>query len=364
MLDVSAPHRREVGSSGSRTAPVAIIGEAPGANEVSRGQPFVGAAGGVLDSCLHGAGIIRAEVYLTNLIKHKLDKDELSQYYVAPQRGRGWFTDAGLDWVVRLWTELASNGHSILVPLGKPAFSAFTGQDSITKYRGYIFEIPERVEWKRPDGYVSRDVPHRLVGMKVLPSIHPAATLHGSPWQWRYYLAGDLEKVRAHSSPGLVRPQRNLTIARTYEEMLQWLDHYSSVDSGNTPISVDIEVMNYCLSCFCISDSPQHSVTFPVYDTLTEFQECNVYRAFAAVLDTDRPKIFQNGMFDIHYLWSRYGIVTRGFTDPHSYYDTMLGHSVMYPDFLKSLAFLGSLYCGTQEYWKDMAKFKNVKEDS
>lgn len=364
MLDVTQGHKREVPADGSRNAAIAIIGEAPGMHELSRGKPFVGAAGGVLDKCLHGAGIIRAEVYLTNVIKHKLDANELHHYYVSPQRGKGWFTDAGLEWVVRLWTELGSNHHHILVPLGKPAMSALTGEDSITKYRGYVFEMPDRIGWKRPDGTVYRDVPHRLVGMKVLPSIHPAATLHGSPWQWRYYLAGDLEKVRANSDPGLFRPQRNLIIARTYEDMMRWLEHYSRDDEDISPLSVDIEVMNYCLSCFCISESPSMSVTFPVYDTLTEQQECSLYRALQRVMQNRRPKIMQNGMFDTHFLWTRYGIATAGITEKESYMDTMLGHSVMYPDFLKGLGFLGSLYCGTQEYWKDMAKFKNVKEDS
>ena len=37
--------------------------------------------------------------------------------------------------------------------------------------------------------------------------------------------------------------------------------------------------------------------------------------------------------------------------------DTMIGHSIIYPDFLKGLEFLGSVYTDLT-YWKDEADFK------
>jgi len=42
----------------------------------------------------------------------------------------------------------------------------------------------------------------------------------------------------------------------------------------------------------------------------------------------------------------------------------MVAHSIMYPELRKGLDFLGSLYCGTQAYWKDKVKFTNIKEES
>ena len=42
----------------------------------------------------------------------------------------------------------------------------------------------------------------------------------------------------------------------------------------------------------------------------------------------------------------------------------MIAHSIMYPELLKGLAFLGSMYCGSQEYWQDMVHFDNIKEES
>lgn len=47
-----------------------LIGEQPGDREDVEGHPFVGPAGGVLDRALGEAGIDRADVYVTNVVKH------------------------------------------------------------------------------------------------------------------------------------------------------------------------------------------------------------------------------------------------------------------------------------------------------
>ena len=70
-------------------------------------------------------------------------------------------------------------------------------------------------------------------------------------------------------------------------------------------------------------------------------------------------KVVQNGIFDIHFLLTRCGIEVRG-----PIQDTMIAHSIMYPELRKGLDFLGSIYCGTQAYWKNMVKWDNIKEDS
>jgi len=49
---------------------VLLVGEQPGDQEDRQGQPFVGPAGAVLDKALADAGIRRADVYLTNAVKH------------------------------------------------------------------------------------------------------------------------------------------------------------------------------------------------------------------------------------------------------------------------------------------------------
>jgi DNA polymerase len=55
---------------GRKTAAKVFVGEQPGDQEDKQGRPFVGPAGRVLDRALDEAGLDRADVYLTNAVKH------------------------------------------------------------------------------------------------------------------------------------------------------------------------------------------------------------------------------------------------------------------------------------------------------
>jgi DNA polymerase len=56
--------------AGPRDARVMLIGEQAGDQEDRSGEPFVGPAGRLLDAALADAGIDRAALYVTNVIKH------------------------------------------------------------------------------------------------------------------------------------------------------------------------------------------------------------------------------------------------------------------------------------------------------
>jgi uracil-DNA glycosylase family protein len=55
---------------GKQTSTVMFVGEQPGDKEDLSGRPFVGPAGALLDRALDEAGIDRAQVYVTNVVKH------------------------------------------------------------------------------------------------------------------------------------------------------------------------------------------------------------------------------------------------------------------------------------------------------
>ena len=55
--------------TGSVNAKLMIISEAPGYWEDQKGEPFVGAAGKILDELLNSVGIKREEVYICNVLK-------------------------------------------------------------------------------------------------------------------------------------------------------------------------------------------------------------------------------------------------------------------------------------------------------
>jgi len=55
---------------GPAEASLMLVGEQPGDQEDLQGRPFVGPAGKVLDRALAEAGIERAQVYISNAVKH------------------------------------------------------------------------------------------------------------------------------------------------------------------------------------------------------------------------------------------------------------------------------------------------------
>src|SRR3954447_9354985 len=57
-------------SEGRRGARLMLVGEMPGDREDRQGKPFVGPAGRELDKALAAVGIDRADVYITNAVKH------------------------------------------------------------------------------------------------------------------------------------------------------------------------------------------------------------------------------------------------------------------------------------------------------
>ncbi len=56
---------------GCRSADLMIVGEAPGAEEDRRGEPFVGRAGRLLDEMLRAIDLSRDGVYITNILKSR-----------------------------------------------------------------------------------------------------------------------------------------------------------------------------------------------------------------------------------------------------------------------------------------------------
>jgi uracil-DNA glycosylase len=134
-----------VPGEGSATAPVVIVGEAPGASEDKQGRPFVGRAGRLLDELLEEAGLDREAVFITNVLKAR------------PPGNR----DPRADEVAhhRPWLEaqLEVVEPRLLVPLGRHALARFAPDAKISEAHGRV---------------VSRD------GRTLFPMFHPAAALH------------------------------------------------------------------------------------------------------------------------------------------------------------------------------------------
>ncbi len=67
------PHNHVVFGNGNVDAEIMFIGEAPGADEDAKGEPFVGKAGQLLNKIINVMGYQRADVYVANILKCRPD---------------------------------------------------------------------------------------------------------------------------------------------------------------------------------------------------------------------------------------------------------------------------------------------------
>jgi len=75
LLKKNFPKKNLVFSDGNKNAKIMIIGEAPGKNEDKQKVPFVGRAGKVLDKLLFSISLNRQQVYITNVVNYRPDKN-------------------------------------------------------------------------------------------------------------------------------------------------------------------------------------------------------------------------------------------------------------------------------------------------
>jgi len=64
-------YRKPVFGEGLHGAKILLIGEAPGAEETKFGHPFVGKAGKQLDALFCRFGVMRADAFITNVVKYR-----------------------------------------------------------------------------------------------------------------------------------------------------------------------------------------------------------------------------------------------------------------------------------------------------
>jgi len=109
-----------------------LVGEQPGDAEDLRGRPFVGPAGQVLDHALAELGIDRADLYLTNAVKHfKFTRSGKARLHAK--------ANASEQQACRQWleAEIATVNPAVIVCLGATAATALLGPGvELMKIRG------------------------------------------------------------------------------------------------------------------------------------------------------------------------------------------------------------------------------------
>jgi DNA polymerase len=133
---------------GDPNARVMLVGEAPGKNEDLQGEPFVGAAGKLLDELLIEIGLQRSEVYIANVLKCR------------PPGNRDPLPDEIDCCKGYLREQIRLIRPEVVVTLGNFATKLLLNTDTgITRLRGRLHP------W--------------WLGSSLVPTFHPAAALRG-----------------------------------------------------------------------------------------------------------------------------------------------------------------------------------------
>jgi uracil-DNA glycosylase len=130
------PATQTVFGEGLKKSRVMFVGEQPGDKEDRAGRPFVGPAGRELDRTLDAVGIDRAEVYVTNVVKHfAFEERGKRRMHRTPKR---FEIEACKPWLDQ---ELRVVGPEALVLLGATAAKALLGSSfRVTQHRGELLD--------------------------------------------------------------------------------------------------------------------------------------------------------------------------------------------------------------------------------
>jgi uracil-DNA glycosylase len=145
-----------VPGEGSGAAGVMLVGEAPGRNEDETGRPFCGAAGKKLDLGLAEAGIDRASVFITSIVKCR------------PPANRDPTNDEKAACRPYLAEQVEALRPGVIVALGRHGLHGLMGELPMDFYslRGRFLETP--------------------AGIPVFVSLHPAAIIYRPKWKEDY----------------------------------------------------------------------------------------------------------------------------------------------------------------------------------
>jgi uracil-DNA glycosylase family 4 len=152
-----------VPGEGPSDARIMLVGEGPGFNEDKLGRPFVGAAGKFLDTVLlPHAGLTRAEVYITNVVKHR------------PPNNRDPLPDELAACRPYLDRQIELINPRVIVTLGRHSLGSFFPGELISRVHGQVR---------------SKD------GRYFFHMYHPAAALHQE--KLRHTLENDMKRLGA-----------------------------------------------------------------------------------------------------------------------------------------------------------------------
>lgn len=366
------------GTSGPADAPVVLVGESWGLDELAEEKPFVGQSGQELDRMLREAGLNREEILCTNVVNKKPPKNELGRLFLPFSKGA--FTYRGLNPTTeimrelsRLKDQLTRFPRSLIIAAGNWSLWSISDVTGITtKKYGDNFSVHEPTgitSWRSSQIHTDT-LPSRV---KLLPIVHPAAILR--EWKWRQTTVQDLR--RAHQLRDWEPSRINICIPKSYDEIVAWFAPIVKRIARGEKVRLanDIETFKRRLISvvgfaeggynaegralvipFIRASGPKGIREFTSWwDTKTE---ARIFHFIRYILS--HPNILlegQNYLYDTQFFIRWFGIT------PRCDFDTMLAQHLLFPGTPKSLDFLSSLYCFYHRYWKEDGKDWNLDGD-
>ena len=337
---------------------VVFVGEAPGKEEVDAKEGWIGQAGRCLQRACGVAKIPWENAGKSNVVKRRPFNDsndfdrgfyETIEEPIYTKTGKLSKKTKRIkqptveyhEWLVELERELQAQSPNLVVACGNEALAAITGHKGITNYRGSVLES----RWKRENDGVS---------IKVLATEHPSYIIQGNTERF-WILAHDLKKAKREMEFPEIRREK----WESYPDPMHQVERVTYAlgllrCNPSWKWTLDVETRAGTLACFAVGYRSSSGVVIsfcvPIQTASGAYwspeEELQVWEALRATAKANPNLSNQNIEYDIYYLL-RYGVEPSGV-----YMDTMLAHSVLYPEFPKGLDFLCSFYLEDVVYYK------------
>ena len=136
---------------GNPNAEIVFIGEAPGKKEDESGLPFMGASGKLLNEMLATIGLLRSDIYITNIVKYR------------PPNNRDPLQSEKQAFLPYLLAQLEVIQPTLLITLGRHSMNSILPGQQI----GNIHGQKQYAQLQKNSNPVA-----------ILPLYHPAAALY------------------------------------------------------------------------------------------------------------------------------------------------------------------------------------------
>lgn len=358
--------------------PVVLVGEAWGKNEEELKAPFVGSSGITLFDIMAQVGFITLSA---------TDKENIKQYWKTKNP---YFTKLVWEAHPELYPtnvfNLRPKNNRILTLCG-PKSEAVLGYPQLTKnkyvdlqYQTELDRLHKELEDVQPNLVIALGntaawallrrpgvrnirgaIAESFLGYKILPTYHPAAVMRN--WKIRPVVLADFDKAkREREFHEVRRPRREIWLEPTLEDVHKFFEDYLIPVPD---IACDIETFGDMITCIGFAASVDRAIVIPFYDPTKPdknywadaLEELEVWTCIQDLLNMPKRFVFQNGIYDMSFLW-----LTMGIQCPSAAEDTMLMHHAMQPEMEKGLAFLGSIYTD-EPSWKQTHKVNTIKKE-